>query len=361
MQSSLRRGGTLLTLTTIAAVGLGFGTAAGQGGSDRKLADVPVLSPLYDANGLGWDLAKKFRFDWQSVALSAKNTKGGDPRASVRVLTVSVGLGFIDVNHPAGFMPGQVVAPEGLVTIDVNSPQIMEALDEAGTPVDCQAAYPAEHRQYQKSGWYWAVGTTFAPPKLTPFEVRIRLTGSSGQPIPSALSRVTGYIYALYADKVVEVDLPFDPNAPCLYPEMTPGLVFCVDRGMPMCPPPIVGSRGATPVALYRYTTYVKSTEGKAVLGMCDGDCFKRSLYLFGDYAVVRTELYDTKHKYKYVAILSTEGVGGDPSGKRGALCWGEGPQEGSDAYDTIGHIIAVHPVEVKIPFVLTNIPVPKP
>jgi len=30
-------------------------------------------------------------------------------------------------------------------------------------------------------------------------------------------------------------------------------------------------------------------------------------------------------------------------------------------AYDAIQHIIAVHPVEVKIPFVLKNIPIPKP
>jgi hypothetical protein len=86
----------------------------------------------------------------------------------------------------------------------------------------------------------------------------------------------------------------------------------------------------------------------------------KRHLYPFGDYAVVQTQLCDMKRKYKYVATLPIEAVGGDPSGKGGALCSGEGAQELTDAYDTIGHIIAVHPVEVKIPFVLRNIPIPK-
>jgi hypothetical protein len=329
--------------------------------SGASTPSTPPAPKSADTNDLRWDLAKKFRFEWQSVELSAKSVKGEDPNARARTLVVSVGHEFVDVNNRGWFMPGQVVGPEGLVTIDVNSPQIIEAMDEAGTPIECHAAYSAEDRKYQESGWWWVPGATFAPGKLTPFEVRIRLTGGSGQPIPSALSRVTGYIYALYADNIVEIDLPFDPNTPCLYPAMTPGLAFCVNRGMPVCPPPIVGSRGAAPVALYRYETYVKSTESRAVLGVFDSDCFTRSLDPFGDYAIVRTELEDMKGKYKCSAVLPTEWVGGDMSGKRGAICWGEGAQELSDAYDTIGHIIAVHPVEVKIPFVLRNIPIPKP
>ena len=122
-----------------------------------------------------------------------------------------------------------VPGPEGLVAIDVNSPQLTEVLDETGVPVPCQAASSAEHRQYQESGWDWEPGQAFAPDKLTPFDVRIRLTGGSKQLLPSSLSHITGYVFALYADDIVEVEVPFDPSAECVCPEVTPGLVFCVD------------------------------------------------------------------------------------------------------------------------------------
>ena len=128
---------------------------------------------------------------------------------------------------------------------------------------------------------------------------------------------------------------------------------------MPPCPPPLKYPRTAAPVSLYSYTTFVKSPAGKAVLGVQDVFFFKRSLFPFGDYAVIRTELCDAKRKY--VAFVSNEGVGGDPSGKAGAICSGEMPQLEMDDYDTILHIIAVHPVEVKIPFVLRNVSLPKP
>ena len=49
-----------------------------------------------------------------------------------------------------------------------------------------------------------------------------------------------------------------------------------------------------------------------------------------------------------------------DPSGEQRARCEGQTEQIGGDTYDSIRHVIAVPPVEVRIPFVLKDIPIPK-
>ena len=84
-----------------------------------------------------------------------------------------------------------------------------------------------------------------------------------------------------------------------------------------------------------------------------------REIYPLGDYAILRTELYDSVRQTS--VNVPTQEVGSEVSDVRGTHCWGQMEQGRYDTYDTIRHTIVVHPVEVKIPFVLRNIPIPKP
>jgi hypothetical protein len=93
-------------------------------------------------------------------------------------------------------------------------------------------------------------------------------------------------------------------------------------------------------------------------MGLCDPWIFPRSQYPLGDYAIVRTELFDSKNGRADHFFI--QWIWGDPLGDTGANCNGQAEQLPRDTYDSIRHVIAVHPVEVKIPFVLKNIPIPK-
>jgi hypothetical protein len=203
----------------------------------------------------------------------------------------------------------------------------------------------------------------------------IQLPTDPNGSLPSSISAVGGYIYALYADEIIKVDVPFDPNYGCQEAEAAPDLMICVDPTTPPVPEPIEyvsssssssasGERVADSlrrpkkaIALYSYTTWVKSTTGSPVLAIHDYS-FPTTRVPFGDYAVIRTELSSSARKVS--AILEMEGVLSDTFGNKGAMCCGKMEQFYGDNYDAIRHVIAVQPLEVKIPFVLTDIPIPK-
>ena len=84
---------------------------------------------------------------------------------------------------------------------------------------------------------------------------------------------------------------------------------------------------------------------------------YLRDYFPFGNYAVLETERFDPKTGRAdgfYVQWVTS-----NPSGDVGARCEGQMEQGPQDTCDTIRHIIAVHPVEIEIPFVLKNIPLP--
>jgi hypothetical protein len=183
------------------------------------------------------------------------------------------------------------------------------------------------------------------------------------------LHQAIGFVYGLYADRVVNVDIPFDPNSGTFDVPLTPDLQFWVDPATPPCPGPVKYvrisppnsrvdvSRPATPVPLYMYTTWVKSRTGKPVLAINDG--ILRKSAPFGEYAVIRTELVNSKRGSQ--VSFQAQSVRGDYSGTKGAQCHGQMAPVRNESYDTIRHVIAVHPREMKIPFVLKNVPVPQP
>lgn len=344
---------SLVTMIVItASLGqMALGTQGPSGSAEDPGARGIVVGQ--DPNELRWDLADAFEFGWESIELSAKTTTGWLP---VETVTVSVGFEFLDAN-----------VPDGLVTIDVDSAQVVEVLDEYGKVVDCRPIDFSEERRYQESGWFWDDDRVYAPEKMQPFDVAIKLPGGRDGHAPPFISQLTGYIYALYGDAVIGVDIPLDPDANCVEHEMAPDLRICIDLGTPPCPGPLEyvnilppGSRGVlyrptTSVGVYKYTTRVKSKTGQPVMGVYDVFYWRRYCP-FGDYAIVRTELFDSK-KGKSVTH-QRQWVQSSPSG-RGAHCIGEHVQSLGDSLDTVRHIIVVHPREVRIPFVLKNIRVP--
>ena len=290
---------------------------------------------------------------------------GQNEGTPVRTISVSVSVDF------------DPLTTEGLVIIDVNGPQIYEVIDGEGRTVECQNAQSDLVRRYQDYGWYWdregRAGTSV--PKA--FSVKGHLTGGPKQRMPSSIARLQGYIYAVYADAVIKVDVPFDPNSGWLDVETARDLTVLVDPLTPPPPPPVVfvstlpnvppgfymgdphviPNRPKASLGSYVYTTWVKSKTGQRVLGLRDPR-YPSSSYAFGDYAVLRTELYDSKRDT--TGMCDSQRVNGTVFlGEYGANCSGKRLQSQDSTFDKIRHIILVHPAEVKIPFVLTSIPLP--
>jgi hypothetical protein len=321
---------------------------------------VHVTAVSAEPNDLRWDLVKAFKFDWTSAELSAKVTKGDDPNAPVRTLSVSVKLDILDMTR--------------LVIVDMNSIGIREVLDQDGNATQYQPVQSDQTRRYDHLNWHWDQGGTWLGLPLQPLNVMFRLTSNPKQPLPSSISQLTGYVYAIYADDVIKVDIPFDPDYGWHEAKVVPDLMLCVDLLTPPCPGPLQYvnllptsmdsrrfnlHRPKTPVPLYKYETWVKSKKGGPMMGLFDpATWYPRSLFPLGDYAIVRTELFDSKRNI--ADQFFTQWIVGNPSGDTGARCSGQKEQASGDTYDSIRHVIAVHPVEVKVPFVLKNIPIPK-
>jgi hypothetical protein len=196
---------------------------------------------------------------------------------------------------------------------------------------------------------------------LLPSAFTLALRLDPNQLVPSSLSRVEGYLLALFAEEKILVDVPFGP--PRDWVDAAPGLRIIVTPDTPPPPGPLeLAPRGssspsfyAAPIAIYKFWTRVQSTTGRPVLGL--EDPWISGSWSFGDYVVVETSLYD--HVKNCNMFLNAPTVISDPWGRDGAVCEGWAQQD-MYSYDMIRHTIAVHPREVKIPFVLTNIPVPK-
>jgi hypothetical protein len=344
--------GTIMLLGFIA---VGADTVA----DPTDTASVPLAPVPADFNDLRWDLAKGFAFEWDSAELSAKVLRGADPNGPVRTITISARVDTFT---------------EGLVSIDVDTAGIVEALDEHGIAVNHQPDPLYAWRHYLEDGWWWSGHQVSQPQAWYSFALTLHLPDDPNQRVPSAISELKAYIYAVYADEVIAVDIPFDPNYGWHDVKAAPGLMIRVDPTTPPCPGPpqyekipLTGtrldpSRSKTPVPLYKYETRIKATSGAPMMAIRDfWPLCSRELCPLGDYAIVRTELLNSKSGSP--VSFSTQAVQSDLSGSQGARCWGQTEQTLGDAFafDTIRHIIAVHPVEVKIPFVLKNIPIPKP
>jgi len=251
----------------------------------------------------------------------------------------------------------KILDSSNLVGLDVNHPVILTAVDGDSTDIRwLPRSYPV--REYRVAKGFGGWGSVQLPRAV------VQLILAPSQAIPASVAELTGYFHALYAEKVIEVDIPFEPNHPWI--DAAPNLRIAVAENTPPRPGPLElrtfipsGSSHrftvpTAPVALYEYYTLVQSTTGQAVLGLEDRWIMAVSWSL-GDYVVIGTRLYDSQTNE---LAFPEEHVWSDPFGKGGAVCFGKLEQR-ENGYDTIRHLIAVHPVEVKIPFVLTDIPIP--
>ena len=311
-------------------------------------------------NDLRWDLAEDFEFRWTAAELSAKVLCGETSPSLERTLTISGEL--------------RILNTEGLVTIESDRPRIVRVLDGHGNALRYQFEQWPAARWYEDKGWQWHSGAR-GPWGWHPFTLTLRLPDDPNEPVPSSVAVVEAYVYVLLADNIISLDIPFDPNGGWYEPEAARDLQICVDPTTPPCPvplqylpvSPLPGSskglgafpyRPTTAVPLYRYTTWVRTKTGAPVMALRDTTwhCY-RDLYPLGDYAVLRTELYDSARQIS--VNVPTQEVGSEVSDVRGTHCWGQMEQGRHDTYDTIRHVVVVHPTEAKIPFTLKDIPLP--
>lgn len=322
---------------------------------DRASRDLISLKALSgDINDLDWEKAGAFEFVWDSVELSVKvSNPRGDVAAdcNVPVLTISGLVAIVDANNVA--------------TIDISSVGIWEALDENGQVLGVPTTEASYLRAYEEYDWFWDEAGVYPPQKWFPFTITFELSPDPNGTLPSSISAVGGYIYALFADTILNVDVPFDPNFGCLEVEEAPDLMICVSPSTFPPGEPIRFDTPRRPPTLYSYSTVVKSKAGTQILGVRGSGCTRFTDYV--DYAVIRTSLFDSQRNFEYtfrtqsVSAPSVRADGGGGSGKNAtdASCSGTATQGEDDNWDMIRHVVVRHPVEVKIPFVLSNIPIP--
>ncbi len=321
------------------------------------LVSTAAGQPNVEPNDLRWDLADNFEFQWTTVDLSTKVIRGDVFDSYERTLTITGELRLFD--------------NEGLVSFEQEQPRVLSVSDGQGNAAPCQFARGATGRWYRNNVWPLDVGPLGLG--VGSFTLRMFLVDNPKEPVPSLLTELKGHIYFLYAEDVLLVDVPFDPNGGWREFEAAPDLQICVDPATPPCPARLeyipvellpgslkgldISYRPTTPVPLYRYQTWVKSKSGAPVMALRDWGCwYYRDAYPLGDYAILRTELYDSVGGTS--VIVPTQDSKSGVSDIRGTCCRGQMEQDTHDAYDTIRHVIAVRPVEVKIPFVLTDIPI---
>lgn len=104
----------------------------------------------------------------------------------------------------------------------------------------------------------------------------------------------------------------------------------------------------------YDYVTEVRSLTG--VVGSLRIPTHVGTGDWVGDHVAIRTNLSG-----KSVTAYFDNDVGSSPYMQFVAVCTGSWGGRGNalDGYDKIRHTIAIHPVEVKIPFELRDIPIP--
>ena len=209
MRLSFREHRFLLCATIITSLG------AVAAGADA-VADTEAVSILDDPNDLRWDLAEPFKFDWESTELSIRIVQEADSVISVRTLTIAVGLAILDFH--------------GSVILDTNGPGIREVLDQDGNPVECETVESDQSRRYDARNWYWGQGWSRRTTGLQPFKVALRLSSDPTQTLPSSISELAGFIYAIYADDVIKVDIPFDPNGGWTEAKADSDLILRVDK-----------------------------------------------------------------------------------------------------------------------------------
>lgn len=293
-----------------------------------------------DPNEAKWDVAERFASVWDSVEVSAQvfNPSYMGPRDLYecgRSITVVGKVHVLDVNDLVGM---QVVDPDVLQVVD------SDGNDVAWAPLPWRPV-----RQYQELRYEWPVPRNpFEAPKpvLQPYDVTVSFCVDPDQRPISALSLFHWCAYAVYAEDVIEVDVPFEASDDWL--EVAPGIQITVTKATVEC-------------CDYAYWTEVRHTGG--IVRAFDDPV--SSTEPMADYLVVRTLLLDSEG----TPVRATEDDRVSPAvwservestSLNTAKCGGWLLTFATEAeIASVRHVIVVHPYEVRVPFVVRDLPLP--
>jgi len=305
-----------------------------------------------DPNVVGPAFGKSFTVAVESVEVSASSGVDiADDTAACapprRTITIALRFEIPDANRP--------------VAIDTYPPAVLGAWDALGQEIAFQTERTSDLRKYADSRCIFAGEDGHCIEARGPAGINIELVLDPNQPVPSALSRLEGTICVLYAEDVIMGDVPFEVTGEWI--EVNEDLQIAVSPKTPPAPGPITwevipgmeddpyrqGYRSAEPIALWTYETYARSTMGGHVLTL---DMAWNPGRTASNYVLIETGLTEADGvfaiPFQQFAAPVSDGCG----------CSGRLEQDNNN-YDAIRHVFAVHPVEVRVPFALTDVPIP--
>ena len=344
---------------------------------------MPAVSgePAGDPNEIRWDLAKRFEFVWESVEASARiirpKVSTGNPDEIWRPwpdsfpsfwvpLEISAGttqpLAWEDANSPRRERSISVLGEihildtNDLVGMHVSDPCVFQIVDSDSKDVRWEPRLSYDTRQYQEPRYISGLsadrqtGTPIPVRQLQPYDASVSFCLDPNQPQVSSLSSLEWYVHALYVEDVIILDIPFEASAQWL--DVSSGFQIRVWKAG-------VWKAESEPCSHVEYSTEVRHDSG-AVQGLNDRLGFGETV---ADYLLVKTRLLDAQGEVLPAGredihpLFWSDWAEGTPLGT--ANCGGILACAAPAEVATIRHIIAVHPSEAKIPFVLTDISVP--
>lgn len=233
--------------------------------------------------------------------------------------------------------------------MQVSDPNVLEVVNGDGSDVRWTPLPARPIRQYQDLEYAWGVPQPPAPrPQLVlqPYDVSVFFCVDLSQDLSSSLSLFQWCAYAMYAEDVIEVDVPFAPSDDWL--EVMPGVEIQVTKATVEC-------------CDYTYWTKVRHAGGTVQAF----DALLSPAEPIADYLVMETSLLGAEGQ----PISATEDDRVSPaiwSGHVDSTLWDTAKCGGSlNVFFTqaeitaIRHVIVIHPYEVKVPFTLTDLPLP--
>lgn len=302
-----------------------------------------------DPNEIGWDVTDRFAFVWDSVEVSSQvfnpsYTGVRDLYECQRRLTVVGKIHVLDSND--------------LVGMQVNDPTVLQVIGSDGNDVTWTPLPLCPLRQYQELEYTWPVPQEppyrATNPVLQPYDVSVSFcVNPSQRPLSSvslfqssSLSLFQWCASALYAEDVIEVDVPFAASDDWL--EVAPGVQIRVTKATVEC-------------CDYAYWTTVKHPGG-SVQAL---DARLSPGKPVADYLVIGTLLLDAEgnpiqeRDDRISPAIWFERVESTSLGTAACGGWLNTFFVTQTEVTSIRHIIVVHPHEVKVPFALTDLPLP--
>jgi hypothetical protein len=167
--------------------------------------------------------------------------------------------------------------------------------------------------------------------ELQPSEIRVQLDTGLRERAEGEIGRIKGYFYALVAESIKYVEVPFEPNSNWV--RLTGGLEIQVVKAQ------CTGSS-------YQYEIATRS-QGQYDRMLSAGDSVPRRIVMGRQF--IGRDGKPIRHYSGYRRMPASAGGRGSGSGSR------------IGQVKTIRYMIAVNPAHYKIPFELEHIPLPKP